>query len=663
MEPPSEVLQTAPPVPQLNVCAVTGGSLVVPESVVKSWATHETFGGQFQALLKEITDEFGLPEPAATKRSSSDSENNPSPAGKKQRVAPPPAKPVETKPCDQLPASLCQALVSNLKKDLCGKIFLRITQDQGWWILNQGSAAVQLTAGTVLAGFGAGAFKHVPRVAGKPGETDAQMLLFDFADDSTLLLHNGKLASVGEVVAAAAGTRTAAEVCYHQMEAAPSAGDGHQGEVNSGEGPVPQECHGPQVDCGRLMDVHEVESTVADTRPGRSNATSSDYGAAGDDSGALSTDRPRLCAKVCVHPYPRREPHDGVGTLCARARTSRGWWNHVAPVVEAHQQLGASSAGSPIASRQAGPLRTCVPNTGGNLVRERMEAVNSDSGPSLSTSPVVASPSSASLNCILRLALSNPSGTACYMNAAFLALLWSISFSTPGAPARYGGLTGMHQLAQARHSFDLHKQMGWKFLIGQWAQPFQQHDVHEFLLYLLPRLRLRCLSGFWATRRLDAAGVTTCDSSPTDMPITIDLPVDARGLQHCIQEWHSQHYRTALITAPPMLIFQLRRFRYDSCGRVSKDFQALHDLGDIVRVPMFSSSHDLAVQWKPYQVRAALLHTGEAASRGHYRSLLRNDENIWHITDDAVSATLQPSASLHHVSASAYVLICTEVLE
>ena len=112
-----------------------------------------------------------------------------------------------------------------------------------------------------------------------------------------------------------------------------------------------------------------------------------------------------------------------------------------------------------------------------------------------------------------------------------------------------------------------------------------------------------------------------------------------------------------------MLILQLRRFRYDSCGRVFKDFQALDDLGDMVRVPMFTSSRDLAVQWKPYQVRAALLHTGEAASRGHYRSLLRNGESIWHITDDNMSATLQPSASLHNVSASAYVLICTEVLE
>ena len=221
----------------------------------------------------------------------------------------------------------------------------------------------------------------------------------------------------------------------------------------------------------------------------------------------------------------------------------------------------------------------------------------------------------------------------------------------------------MHQLAQVRPSFDLHKQMGWKFLIGQWAQPFQQHDVHEFLLYLLPRLRLRCLYGFWAMRRLDAAGVTTCDSSSTDVPITIDLPVDARGLQHCIQEWHSQHYRTALTSAPPMLILQLRRFRYDSCGQVFKDFQALDDLGETVRIPLFTSSRDLAVQWKPYQVRAALLHTGEAASRGHYRSILRNGENIWHVTEDNMCATLQPSASLHSVSASVYVLICTEVSE
>ncbi|CAE7224979.1 unnamed protein product [Symbiodinium sp. KB8] len=103
------------------------------------------------------------------------------------------------------------------------------------------------------------------------------------------------------------------------------------------------------------------------------------------------------------------------------------------------------------------------------------------------------------------------------------------------------------------------------------------------------------------------------------------------------------------------------RFRYDSRGQVFNHFQALDDLSETVRIPLFTSSRDLVVQWKPYQVRAALLHTGEAATRGHYRSLLRNGENIWHITDDNMSAALQPSSSLHRVSASAYVLICTEV--
>ena len=466
----------------------------------------------------------------------------------------------------------------------------------------------------------------------------------------------------------------------HRMEPAPSggshqdyeptpgspdegclAGDGHQSQADLGEGAVPQECHGAQVDRGRLVVVHEVESTTTDPRVGRSDEASPALGAASNIAGTFSPDRSGLCEAVCVHPDASREPHNGVGALRARARTPRGWWNHVAPATAAHQQFGAPSFRSQIASRPTGSFGPSVSDTRGNLVDEPVLVAESDVGLGLSTPTVV--PSSLPVHYVLRLALSNPSGTACYMNAALLALLWSIPFSTPGAPAHYGGLTGMHQLAQARSSFDLHKQMGWKFLIGQWAQPFQQHDVHEFLLYLLPRLRLRCLYGFWAMRRLDAAGVTTCDSSSTDVPITIDLPDDARGLQHCIQEWHSQHYRAALTSAPPMLILQLRRFRYDSCGQVFKDFQALDDMGETVRIPLFTSSGDLAVQWKPYQVCAALLHTGEAASRGHYRSILRNGENIWHITDDDMCATLQPSACLHRASASVYVLICTEVSE
>ena len=337
-------------------------------------------------------------------------------------------------------------------------------------------------------------------------------------------------------------------------------------------------------------------------------------------------------------------------------------------------KLGSSSFGLQIAPRPTGPFGACDTDSRCDLVVEPGADAGADAstdvGQSLNALSV-GSPSCDSLpvpahvSCILRLALSNhPSGTACYMNATLLALLWSIPHShRPDAPAHYGGLAGMHQLAQVRCSFDLHKQMGWRFLIGQWTQPFQQHDAHEFLLYLLPRLRLRCLYGFWAMRRLDDAGVTTCDSSSTDVPITLDLPVDARGLQHCIQEWHSQHYRTALTSAPPMLILQLRRFRYDSCGRVSKDFQALDDLSANMRMPVFLSSHDLVVQWKPYQVRAVLLHTGEAASRGHYRSILRSGENSWHLTDDGIPAQLQSSASVHLESASAYIFFCTEVSE
>ncbi|CAE7295550.1 ANKRD17 [Symbiodinium necroappetens] len=48
------------------------------------------------------------------------------------------------------------------------------------------------------------------------------------------------------------------------------------------------------------------------------------------------------------------------------------------------------------------------------------------------------------------------------------------------------------------------------------------------------------------------------------------------------------------------------RFRYDSCGQVFKDFQALDDLGETVRIPLCTSSRDLAVQWKPYQALGEL---------------------------------------------------------
>lgn len=222
-DPPQEVLASAPDAPQLNLRSMAGGSLTVPDATVKLWSPHDSFGESFQALMKEIVDEFGEPiiaEATANKVKSDDP--GPSPP-KKLRVTPP----LQLQACDSLPANhLAQSAVSGLKKDMQGKIVLRIALDSTMWVLNNSSSVQTLPPGTILASFGAGIFKHVPRLPeGKAGPADPQTVLFDLVGSQSHVFHNSKMMTLQEVVMSAQKTRSSAEVCYHEVTASPTAED------------------------------------------------------------------------------------------------------------------------------------------------------------------------------------------------------------------------------------------------------------------------------------------------------------------------------------------------------------------------------------------------------------------------------------------------------
>ena len=120
-------------------------------------------------------------------------------------------------------------------------------------------------------------------------------------------------------------------------------------------------------------------------------------------------------------------------------------------------------------------------------------------------------------------------------------------------PPPLGLLAQLQQQLEVRCAFLLMRCMVWTMLLGPWDQPHRQHDMHEFLLHLMPRLRLPAVRGGWQFRRLEEEGIVVCEQFSTVTPITIDVPEEARGLQHCIQAWHSRHYRAALYDSSPDL--------------------------------------------------------------------------------------------------------------
>ena len=217
---PAEVLASAPPPPQLNVCVLQQGVLAVPQVVVQQWAAHPTFGTEFQQLLADHIAEFGEAPPEKA-GSSGQANSCPEPSPKKRRTT----APLKSELVDNLPAvKHAQAAVVGLKKELLGKIMIRVSTDRSWLLVNVSQNVVALPAGTVLAGFGPGTFKHVPRLAeGKLGPADVEKhILFDMKNANTHVLHNGKLTTLGEIVNAVQGNRAATDICYHSQKPAPS---------------------------------------------------------------------------------------------------------------------------------------------------------------------------------------------------------------------------------------------------------------------------------------------------------------------------------------------------------------------------------------------------------------------------------------------------------
>ncbi|CAE7795363.1 unnamed protein product [Symbiodinium sp. CCMP2592] len=221
------------------------------------------------------------------------------------------------------------------------------------------------------------------------------------------------------------------------------------------------------------------------------------------------------------------------------------------------------------------------------------------------------------------------------------------------------GWTYMQWNAQKGPDLRLMRNMCWTMLLGNWERPDQQHDMHEFLLHLMPRARLEAFSGLWQTRRLEDTGIVICASSSALLPVTVDLPSEARGLQHCVQEWFARHYRTAFEgTMPRILCLHLSRYRRDARGILSKDDQALPDWSEVLRIPQFATTHDLQKHWRPYQVCAMALHYGPTLHQGHYRCLTRWGQNpvrVWLHDDNRAAAPLSLSDSVE-LSRKAYIV-------
>ena len=216
-DPPSDVIMAAPSKPQLNMCSIRPGpTIAIPERVINEWSQHAAHAPEFQDIVKAVIEEFGEPKPAAAAdaevKETTTAASGPSP--KKRRIT----EPLQVVAASEVPdTKLCEAALSGLKKDLSGKVMVRVDARHAWWIINTSEVKVTLAAGTVVAGFGIGSFQHQPRQGSQVAEVDRDKLLLYDASSCEIVLHNGKLESLGDLLLQKQTEKGKASICYHDV--------------------------------------------------------------------------------------------------------------------------------------------------------------------------------------------------------------------------------------------------------------------------------------------------------------------------------------------------------------------------------------------------------------------------------------------------------------
>lgn len=272
---------------------------------------------------------------------------------------------------------------------------------------------------------------------------------------------------------------------------------------------------------------------------------------------------------------------------------------------------------------------------------------------------------------LLRVKLHN-SGNMCYINASIYATAWSVlqlQLSEVKGPSLHACYNALLAGSAKTPLVKVMQLMPWRLLLGQWAQPSRQHDICEFLHYLIPRC-LRWPDDLsipkWEARRFRDGRLCTLDSGSANLPIPLPLCQGAQcHLQWCIDGWHIQSSVHALLQPAPLVCLQLLRFHNED-GVVRRDPRPLIGHLSTVHLPVYkdgtaSERDNLECTHIPYQVVALALHYGASPTEGHYRAVLRGQQlygagKSWITDDNSKARSFCTDEDTHANRAAAYVV-------
>ena len=139
-----------------------------------------------------------------------------------------------------------------------------------------------------------------------------------------------------------------------------------------------------------------------------------------------------------------------------------------------------------------------------------------------------------------------------------------------------------------------------------WRQPEAQHDVAEFLTYILPRFAWYPSLFSWSVR-LWIGDEIQREAHQAVHLLHLSAPdgLISSNLQATIGAWHQQHQLRALDSAPSMLVIQLPRFRQTDTGQYVKHGIPIN-LRSPISIPVFHNEQSIERNWREYVTQAAL---------------------------------------------------------
>ena len=203
-------------------------------------------------------------------------------------------------------------------------------------------------------------------------------------------------------------------------------------------------------------------------------------------------------------------------------------------------------------------------------------------------------------------------------------------------------------------ALEARRALGFK-LLG-WSRPDSQHDVAEFLDFLVPKLAPSQLQYHWQARMFVQGELVRQDQGHFGSCLTLNS-IDPGGdpdVQSLIGQWSHQESTHALLGLSSWVFLQLPRSTLHR-GRPGKR-QHPFVLPQGLRLPFFTGAEDLTLRWDWYVHVACIVHHGPQLAAGHYTTLVRRGSDYW-VLDDDKSASVATADQLEHASQNMYILL------